>query len=226
MKKVILATIAMAFLTLGSGFAQTQDLGKKQDKQEKDFSRWQVRVRGVWVNPKDQAKIETIGGDIDVSTNFIPELDFTYFFTKNIAAELILGTSGHSVHAKNTAVGDLDLGSVYLLPPTLNLQYHFYPWEGVKPYVGIGANYTIFYNTKSGDANGISYDNEFGYGFQLGFDIDITDKFFVNVDFKKLFLDTDVVVDASNLNGGAALDIPAKVTLDPMMLSFGVGMRF
>lgn len=223
MRKIILATFAITLLTVGNSFAQEK---KPEQKQEKEFSRWQVRVRGTWVNPKSQATIETIGGDIEVSTNVIPELDFTYFFTKNIGAELILGTSGHSVHAKNTAVGNLDLGNVYLLPPTLMLQYHFYPWEGVKPYVGAGVNYTIFYNEKSGDAHGISYSNEFGYGFQVGFDIDITDKFFVNVDFKKLFLETDVVVDASNLNGGQALDIPAKVTLDPMMLSFGVGMRF
>ncbi|MBN8086385.1 OmpW family protein, partial [Vibrio vulnificus] len=71
--------------------------------------------------------------------------------------------------------------------------------EVFKPYVGAGVNYTIFYNEKSGAAKDIKYDNKFGWGYQFGFDIDLSDKFFINVDFKKLFLKTDVTVDASNL---------------------------
>ena len=106
------------------------------------------------------------------------------------------------------------------------LQYHLHAGEVFKPYVGVGANYTIFFNEKSGDAAGIKYDNKFGYGFQLGFDIDLNDKFFINLDFKKLFLETDVTVDASNLNQGQTFDVPAKVKVDPMLLGFGIGMRF
>lgn len=220
MKKIILTAISLCLFTIGTGFAQ------EKENSEKEFDRWQMRLRGVGVIPHNRADIGVIGGNIDVSNNFIPELDFTYFFTKNIAAELILGTTKHSVEANKTAVGDLDLGSVYLLPPTLMIQYHLQAGEVFKPYVGVGANYTVFYNEKSGVANGITYDNAFGYGFQIGFDIDLSDKFFINLDFKKLFLETDVTVDASNLNGGATLNIPAKVKLDPMLLGFGLGMRF
>jgi outer membrane protein len=205
----------------GSSFAQ-----ETNSAPEKTDYKWQMRLRGVGVIPHNRAEIGKIGGDIDVSNNFIPELDFTYFFTENLAAELILGTTRHTVAANNTAVGDLDLGSVYLLPPTLMVQYHHKFGNVFKPYVGAGVNYTIFYNEKSGDAHGIKYDNKFGWGYQFGFDIDITEKFFINVDFKKLFLKTDVTVDASNLNGGQTLDIPAKVKVDPMLIGFGVGMRF
>ncbi len=59
----------------------------------------------------------------------VPELDITYFFTKNIAAELILGVTPHNIYGAGT-LGGLDVGKVWLLPPTLTLQYHF---TGLRP---------------------------------------------------------------------------------------------
>ena len=229
MKKLFLSLLGAVLLMGNTATAQ------ETPTNEKESYKWQVRLRGVGVIPHNRAEIGTIGGQIDVNNNFIPELDFTYFFTENIAAELILGTSRHTVETLGsdlTAIDEasnanVDLGSVWLLPPTLMVQYHYPVTNNFKPYVGIGANYTIFYNEKSGQAKSISYDNKFGWGYQFGFDIDITDKFFINVDFKKLFLKTDVTVDATNLNPkGTQLDIPAKVKIDPMLIGFGVGMRF
>lgn len=219
----------MALSLFSVNFATAQDKPKTEE-----FKRWQVRVRGVGVVPAESAKIGVIGGDIKVSETFIPELDFTYFFTKNIAAELILGTTKHeaqTLHSDISAVGgptdaSVDLGSVYLLPPTLTLQYHFLPNGKVfRPYVGAGVNYTIFYEEKSGSVvKGIDYENSFGFAGQVGFDLMLNEKFFINVDVKKLFLSTDVTVDASNLAAG--LSIPAKVDLNPLLLGFGVGMKF
>lgn len=226
MKKIIFTLLSLMLFS-GSVIAQEQ-------KETTDYKKWMVRARGVGVIPNESATIGTIGGGIDISNNFIPELDFTYFFTKNIAAELILGTTRHTVNTKSsnlTAVGlpngvNVDLGSVWLLPPTLMAQYHVYAGDVFKPYVGAGVNYTIFHSEKAGDVvHNIKYKNNFGYAFQIGFDIDINDTFFINLDVKKIFLKTDVTVDASNLAGGP-LDIPADVTIDPLLLGFGVGMRF
>ncbi len=217
----------MALTVFGTG------LTNAQENKSVDFKKWQVRVRGVGVVPDESAKIGIIGGDAKISNTFIPELDFTYFFTKNISAELILGTSKHDVSTVGSdisAVGgptsaDVNLGSVYLLPPTLTVQYHFLPDQIFNPYVGAGVNYTIFYNEKAGNTvRGIEYDNSFGYAFQVGFDLMLNDKFFINADIKKIFLKTDVTVDASNLATG--LSIPADVEINPLLLGFGVGMKF
>lgn len=236
MKKLLLSILGAALFVSGSSFAQ-----ETNSAPEKTDYKWQMRLRGVGVIPHNRADIGIIGGQIDVSNNFIPELDFTYFFTENLAAELILGTTRHTVGTigssldnpitQGPSTANVDLGSVYLLPPTLMFQYHHKFGEVFKPYVGLGVNYTIFYNEKSGVAKDISYDNKFGWGYQFGFDIDLTEKFFINVDFKKLFLKTDVTVDATNLiapgvQGVDQLNIPAKVKLDPMLIGFGVGMRF
>ena len=70
----------------------------------------------------------------------------------------------------------------------------------------------------------IKYDNALGYAAQVGFDLMLDDTFFINVDVKRLFLSTDVTVDASNLATG--LSIPAEVDINPWLWGFGVGMRF
>jgi outer membrane protein len=228
MKKLALAVLAASLFSFNFANAQTD---KTTDNTQ--FKNWMVRLRGVGVIPSESASISAIGGDVAISNTFIPELDFTYFFTKNIAAELILGTSKHDVHTTGSNLSpiggptsaDVPLGSVYLLPPTLTLQYHFYAGETFKPYVGAGVNYTIFYNVKAGNTvKDVKYDNAFGYAFQAGFDLMITDKYFINVDAKKVFLNTDVTVDASNLAAG--LSIPAKVDINPLLVGFGVGMKF
>ncbi len=65
----------------------------------------------------------------------------------------------------------------------------------------------------------------FNISLQGGVDYMLTDKYFLNFDIKKLFLKTDVDVDASNAVPGAT-SVPAKVNIDPLLIGFGVGMKF
>jgi len=221
MRKIVFAIMALSLMTVN--FINAQDKEEKSN----EFKRWQVRLRGVGVvTPNQSANIGIIGGDVQISDAFIPELDFTYFFTEHFAAELILGTAKHDVKAINTIAGDIDLGSAWLLPPTLTAQYHFYTSDKkiFKPYIGAGVNYTLFYNVKSGAVADVEYDNTLGYAAQVGFDLMLDDKFFINVDAKRLFLSTDVTVDGTNLVPG--LVVPAEVDIDPWLFGIGVGMKF
>ena len=179
---------------------------------------WQVRLRGVSVQPYEKSTVGGEDSDVNISNAFIPELDFTYFFNKNFAAELILGTSKHDVKVGNDEVS---LGSVRLLPPTVTLQYHFYPTKSLKPYVGAGLNYTIFYDVENGDTLGMDYKNNVGFALQGGVDYFVNDKFFLNIDIKKLYLKTDVDVDL-----GLPATVPAEVKINPLLIGFGVGMKF
>ena len=224
MRKIVYALMAMSLMTVN--FVNAQDNETKEESKSNEFKRWQVRLRAVGVAPDESAKIGIIDGDVAISNALIPELDFTYFFTEHFAAELILGTAKHDVQAINTLAGDVNLGSVWLLPPTLTAQYHFYTSDQkvFKPYIGAGVNYTLFYNVKSGDVAGVEYDNALGYAAQVGFDLMLDDTFFINFDAKRLFLSTDVTVDASNLAPG--LSIPAEVDINPWLIGVGVGMKF
>lgn len=204
-------------------------------------AQWRVRLRGVAVIPQESASIGVIGGDAKISNSFIPEMDFTYFFNKHFAAELILGTTRHKVSTVSsdlTAIGgssaaNVDLGKVWLLPPTLTFQYH-YPVGKFNPYLGAGINYTIFYSADEGPVvKGIAYKNKFAFAAQAGFDFDISKNLFINVDLKKIFLSTTATVDASNLTpaGSPQLEpvlknIVADVKIRPWLLGVGIGYKF
>lgn len=176
---------------------------------------WQIRARAIAIVPDENASVTTIGGDVDVTNEVVPELDITYFFTDHFAAELILATARHSATA---TTGPTDLGSVRILPPTLTLQYHPFPNAQVRPYVGAGVNYTFFFDVHAPTGLNVDYDNKPGLALQAGVDIPIGNGWLVNFDVKKLFLETDVTI-----NGGA---IRADLDLDPWIIGGGLGYRF
>lgn len=179
-----------------------------------------VRGRAVGVIPQTDASISSIGGDTELTNSIVPELDFTWFFTKNIAVEAIAAVTPHDVKATGTSLGTVDLGDVWLLPPTVLLQYHHPMANGFKPYIGAGINYTVFFNEDAagGTVTSVDYDNAFGWALQFGVDYMLNDHWLINLDVKKLFLNTDV-----SLNNGA---ITADVDLDPWIVGVGLGYRF
>jgi outer membrane protein len=109
-----------------------------------------VRLRMASLVPDTSGGTREIGGTADVDQDTVPELDFTYFFTDNIAAELILATARHRAQVLNSTSGDVDLGEVSMLPPVLTLQYHFNPKSKFSPYIGAGLSYVMFYNVDKG----------------------------------------------------------------------------
>lgn len=143
MKNVIITVLVVLLGVTNFAYAQ------EESNDNADFSKWQIRLRGIVVSPDESAAIEAIGGDVDISTAVVPELDITYFFTENWSAELILATTKHDVKAVGTAAGNIDLGDVWLLPPTLLGQYHFTGGNFV-PYLGAGLNLTLFYGVDEG----------------------------------------------------------------------------
>ena len=189
-----------------------------------------VRVRGLGVFPDvDSDTIPAIGGEGDVDNSVGVEIDFVYFFQKNIAAELVLGVAQHNVEARGTALGNVDLGDVWVVPPTLTLQYHFMPEGKVRPYVGAGVNYTIFCDGNAGTvALDTDYDEAFGYAFQAGVDIEITKNFAFNIDVKKLYLGTEVEVTVPGAVVGQIPPATVKtdVDIDPILLGIGIAYRF
>ena len=121
---------------------------------------------------------------LKVESNTIPEIDNSYYFTKNIAAELIL-TLGTRVNVAVYGTGGLltqrSLGSVNLLPLTLTAQWHFNPDEMFDPYAGTGASYIralnggATANTTVGNFTIKNSRNSFGPALQVGLDINIKD---------------------------------------------------
>ncbi len=135
---------------------------------------------------------------MSVDNNTIPEIDFSYYITKNIAAELILATgTSHDVKiSKSTAAvatNNPNLGSVNLLPPTLTLQWHFNPDQTIDPYAGAGLTYVRaldrnlnYTNATTGTLPIRISKNSWGPAIQAGFDYNLDKKWLLNFDVKKI----------------------------------------
>ncbi|MGY9042162.1 MAG: OmpW/AlkL family protein [Alphaproteobacteria bacterium] len=186
----------------------------------KSAGKWLIGLKVLNLDP-DVESATSIGGEVTVDDDTVPELDIRYFITDNIAIEAILGTTEHNVAAVGTALGSVNLGTVKVLPPTFTLQYHFNSESRFLPYIGAGINYTFFYDDNPGDAVGISYKDDFGFALNIGFDYVINENNYFNIDIKKYTLSTDTVIDA-----GAAGIATASVDLDPLAISIGYGWRF
>ena len=209
---------------------------------------WVVRVRAASVSPDEKSKLGSIGrtafptlissgATLSVDNNVIPELDISYYITKNIAMELILATgTRHDVSITNNTIGLLNqpLGSVNILPPTLTAQWHFNPDQMIDPYVGAGGAFVLGLDRKlNGHVTALSADlpiridrSAFGAVLQAGFDVNLQDKWLVNFDVKKIWFNTDVKIDATGaqtLTGYQKID---NLDINPLVVSVGIGKKF
>jgi len=181
---------------------------------------WMVRVRATNLN-WDNGQTATVQAlDVNAKDKTIPEFDVSYFFTKNIAAELVL-TYPQKVDIRS---GSTSLGSVKALPPTLLAQYHFTNLGPLKPYIGAGVNYTIFSSRKelnTGNIAGLvsTESRSFGFAGQVGADYMLNKNWGINVDVKYIKINTDVIINSSNAHVG-------NLNLSPIATSVGVTYKF
>jgi outer membrane protein len=100
-----------------------------------------ARARAIGVIPENLSTIvSVIGGKVGVPATPAPDVDVSYFFTDHIAAELIAASARREASVSGSILGHVDVGSVYVLPPTLTLQYHFFPKNRISPYVAARAD--------------------------------------------------------------------------------------
>ncbi len=191
-----------------------------------------ARIRATYVAPDASSRLNLSGpgtpdlttGFLSPDTNVIPEVDLSYHFTDNIAAELIFATgSRHHVVQKGPAqpvsadpIGDL--GSVNLLPPTLTVQWHFNPDQTIDPYLGVGINYTRFMDNNLLGGAIHTERNSFGPAIQFGADYNLEAGWLLNFDVKKVWIQTDV-----KLAGVGKVD---SLDINPWVVSVGIGKKF
>ncbi|MDB5617223.1 OmpW family protein [Tardiphaga sp.] len=230
MKKVVTALSALMMATAITGIATTAyaaDLFARAPYYKapavEAWNPWMIRLRVLGVLPEKGGSVDQVAGSsLRTSDQVVPELDISYFFTRNIAAEVILGVTRHHVTGADALAG-VDVGKAWLLPPTLTLQYHFTDFGAFKPYVGAGVNYTWFFSQSAGGTtvtNSHLHDS-FAPVVQFGFDYMIDKHWGWNVDVKKIWLRPEW--DGA-LAGGTP--ITGKVKLDPWLIGTGITYKF
>jgi outer membrane protein len=190
-----------------------------------------LRLRAIAVVPNEKSSgiNPTFPGEhAGVNSSFMPEIDATYMATDAIGFELIASTTKHDASGKTGTTGSIGkLASTWVLPPTLTAQYHFNAHGTVRPYVGAGVNYTIFWNEKAskglesavGDTR-VKMSDSFGWAAQAGIDIDITPRVFANLDVKYIDIDT-----TAHLHTTAIGTQSVRVHIDPLVVGVGLGIR-
>ena len=198
---------------------------------------WQVRVRALGVVPDTGAStvnvqnvpaLSTPYSSLSVGNSVVPELDISYYFNPNIALELILGVTQNFVTG-NGALNGLNIGSTWLLPPTLTAQYHFTNMGSFQPYVGAGINLTIPFGTVNAGATTpggltttqFSLNTAVGLALQAGFDYMIDRNWGINFDVKKLILRPGY-----NATVNGTIPVSGTAALDPWLIGAGVTYRF
>jgi len=184
---------------------------------------WMIRVRAVdllFQNGQSGGNGAVQALNIKAQNQWIPEVDVSYFFTKNIAAELVL-TYPQQVNI-TAGSGNTNVGKITALPPSLLAQYHFTDLGAFKPYVGLGVNYTIFGNRQNFPALGNSVtvnQSSIGVVGQIGMDYMFDKNWGMNVDLKYATMSTEV----KTVSGGTNL---GTLTLNPWMPAVGVTYKF
>jgi outer membrane protein len=176
-----------------------------------------VRARAIGIIPQHNSDAGLVPKDaVTLNSIVAPEVDISYFFTKNLAIELILTyPQQHDVSLAGTG----KIGTAKHLPPTLTLQYHFLPDGQYRPYVGAGLNYTKFSDVSLNAGGALFLDSSStGVALQAGLDVKLSQTMYLNFDVKNIRIGSDVKNAA-----GAKL---THLNLNPWVPAVGLGWRF
>lgn len=195
-----------------------------------------VRAGLTSVSPDDSTSTIIAGGndlgvDLTVGSDIQIGLNLAYFLTDKINVELLAATPfNHKVSfgvANPLGTGDV-LGDVTHLPPTLSVNYYLLGADApVQPYVGLGLNYTIFFDEEFTEANdgagltNLDLDSSFGLAVQIGADFQVNDKVHVNMSLRYIDIETE-----ANFNVGDAAGSVGEIAIDPLVATVSVGYKF
>lgn len=172
------------------------------------------------------------GTAVHVGNDTQPGLNLVYMHSGNIGVEVLAATpfkhdlsvSGLSQYGFSTT----DLGSTKHLPPTISALYYFGPTSSpIRPYAGVGVNYTTFFSeslstsarTELGGSR-LKLDDSFGLAVRAGVDWELNDTWILNASFLRIDIDTD-----ASFNSALGI-VQAKVDIDPFVYMMSVGYKF
>lgn len=145
------------------------------------------------VQPKDDNGI-VAGGTTEIGNSTRPTVTFEYFLRDNLGLEVLAATPfKHDIR-----IGGSSIGSTKQLPPTVSLNWHFPTGGAITPFVGVGLNYTTFFEDRSplGD---LKIKDSWGLAAHLGADFAVNDKAAVRLDLRYIDINSDVYLNGTKV---------------------------
>lgn len=218
---------------------------------------WLFRIGAGYVAPNtsnddlvfEGINLDNFRADVDDGASLV--FNLSYFLSPNWAVEVLAAAPfKHDINGEGELAGLGKLGRTYHLPPTISVQYHFAPGAKFRPYLGAGLNYTLFFNDKleqsthdgivatangalgtnfAGGTSSLDIDDSFGAAFQAGMDMQITEKWFTNLDLRYIFIDADADIKTTTFDSQGAPTVfnsNFDLSIDPWVFSWTVGFKF
>jgi len=180
--------------------------------QAADDKRWMVRAGVSQIVPNSDNGMLT-AGDIEVDNQVGPSVNLAYYFTPNLAVDVLAALPfRHDFSLNGQPAGD-----VQHLPPTVTFQYHFLPGAKIQPYIGVGANFTLFMDEQVNGGGDLQLDPSFGLAAQVGVDVPVNDRWVVGFDARYIDIDSDASLNGQSLG---------TINIDPIVYSLNIGYRF
>lgn len=176
----------------------------------------------------------TVGFEVDRATSMT--FGGTYMFDGNWAIDILAAWPfTHDIRATVEIPGDggsSKIGEVKQLPPTVSVQYHFTTQGQFDPYIGIGLNYTRFYDEKFASwlvdegIESIRLDNSFGLAAQLGFEWALDENWLFAVDVRYVDVPVDATLEGDAFAAWDGSYSLGTISVDPWVYSANIGYQF
>lgn len=163
---------------------------------------WSIAAGAHYVDPKsDNGTLANGAFSVEVDDDIRPTISGEYFIANNVGIELLAAIPFHHDITLTDANGDTVDGKTQHLPPTLSLQYHFDGYNmpmNLKPFVGVGVNYTTFFEEKVALGD-LELDDSVGVAGHVGLDIPFAPTEAFRIDARYMDIKTDAKLDGTDI---------------------------
>lgn len=199
MKKLIV--LCMGLGTFSSAYA---DL---------DLSQFKTRLGVTLIEPKSHPGNLYDGTATSISRSYALTASNLYFVTPNVAVDLLVGTAPkHRIYGNGEKIG-----YTRYLPPTLSVQYNFNPDGQLNPYLGVGVNYTYYFNEKLISNDKLSISNSFGYAATAGMEYNLNKNISLGAEFRYIDVNSDIRINGTTVGNG---------DVNPILYTLNLGYKF
>lgn len=178
-------------------------------------SNWVFRFGAHVVNPtSDNGHLAGMKASIDSDTK--PTFSLEYMATPSWGVEVLAALPfKHEVKLDGQKAANTKQ-----LPPVIGVNYHFLPEAKVSPFLGVGVNYTRFFDTHgTGLLQGakVKIDSSWGAAAHAGVDVKLAPRWLLTADLRWIDIRSDVHVNGSNVG---------RAKVDPMVYGLSIGYQF
>lgn len=175
-------------------------------------SPWTVRIGAHNVDPSGGTS-RTAAGDITVDDRTGPSFNLEYRLSDQLRIDVLAALPfRHDIRLDGGKIG-----STRHLPPTVSLQWHPVPDARFDPFIGIGVNYTLFFEESLDIPAELELDDTWGLAGRIGVDYHFSPRWLIGADLRYIEIESEARIDGAKIG---------DVKISPLAYGLQLGYRF